>query len=165
MGNSLELELESIESNFSLPALQVYLCDQLAKLYPPIIYGSEYSLPPLEGMYYRIMYNSLNQEFCIQYYVYWFDQNCMGIIPLADHKYDYEPILIFLKPPYLFPVGVVNAGYSKCLGINCRFHKIEITIMEFNERDEHESNFEYFTSTSPYYLFGGARRVKHQIDV
>lgn len=157
LGNSLELELEPIESNFRLPTLQVYLCDQLANLYQPIIYGSEYSLPPPEGIYYRIMYNSLNQEFCIQYYVYWFDQNCMGIIPLADHKYDYEPILIFLKPPSLFPVGVVNAGYSKYLGIHCRFHKTEIRRMEFNERDQHETNFNYFTSRSPYYPFGGPK--------
>ena len=74
-------------------------------------------------MYYRIIYNSLSQEFCIPYYVYWLDQNCMGIIPLADHKYDYESILIFLKPPSLFPVGVINAGYSKYLGVNCKFHK------------------------------------------
>lgn len=155
MGNSLKFDLELAESRFSLPELEVYFSDKMAKLYQPIIYGSKYSFPPPEGMYYRILYNNSIQEYCLQYYVYWLDQNCMGIMPIADHKYDYEPILIFLKPPNLFPVGVVNAGYSKYLGLSCRFHKTEIRRIEYIERDEHEINFQYSTSRSPYYPFGG----------
>ncbi len=155
LGNSLKLELEPINSQFNLPELEVYFCDVMAKLYQPIIYGSKYSIPPPEGLYYRILYNNLLQEYCIQYYLYWLDQNCLGIMPIADHKYDYEPILIFLKPPNLFPVGIVNAGYSKYLGMSCRFHKTEIRRIEYMNRDEHEREFHYFTSPSPYYPYGG----------
>lgn len=157
LGSNLKLELELIESRFSLPGLDVYFCDEMTKLYQPIIYGGKYSIPPPEGMYYRVLYNNLVQEYCIVYYLYWLDQNCLGIMPIADHKYDYEPILIFLKPPNLFPVGVVNAGYSKYLGISCRFHKTEIRRIEYRERDEHERNFRYLTSPSPYYPYGRTR--------
>lgn len=156
LGNSLKLELEQIESRFSLPELETYICDEMAKLYQPIIHGGKYSFPPPEGMYYRILFNNLLKEYCVQYYLYWLDQNCLGIMPIADHKYDYEPILIFLKPPNLFPVGIVNAGYSKYLGISCRFHKTEIRRMEYTKRDENEREFQYLTSPSPYYPFGGS---------
>ena len=156
LGGSYNLELEVVMSRFCLPELEVYFCDQLAKLYQPIVNGNKFSFPSPEGIYYRIIHNNLTQEYCIQYFLYWLDQNCLGMMPIADHKYDYEPILIFFKPPNLFPIGVVNAGYSKYLGISCRFHKTEIRRIEYTLRDEHERDFQYLTSSSPYYPFGGA---------
>ena len=58
-----------------------------------------------------------------------------------------------------FPVGIVNAGYSNGLGMACRFHKTEIRMNEFAERDFNEYQFRYQTSPAPSYPFGGAERI------
>ena len=88
--------------------------------------------------------------------MYWLEQNCLGLLPIADHKYDYEPIFIYVKAPVEFPVGIVNGGYSRSLGPSCRFHKTEIRMKEYGERDFTEYEFDYKTSPEPFYPFGGS---------
>jgi hypothetical protein len=90
----------------------------------------------------------------MQYYVDWLEQNCLGLLPIADHKYDYEPIYVDI--PNEFPIVIVNAGYSRSLGVSCRFYKTEIRMKEYRDRDFSEEPSEYTTSARPYYPFGGS---------
>jgi hypothetical protein len=108
LGDLNKFELEEKISQFTIPSLTTYFSDAFASLYQPIIYGREYSFPPPEGIYYRIILSESLGEFSIQYNVYWLDQNCLGRLPIADHKYDYEPIFIFVRPPKRYPVGIIN---------------------------------------------------------
>ena len=148
--------MEKYESRYKLSPIDSYFCNELAKMYEPLIYGGDYADPQPEGIYYRILYKPGEKTFCVQYYVYWLDQECLGLLPIADHKYDYEPIYVYLKPPTEFLVGIVNAGYSKGLGISCRFHKTEIRMREYEIRDFNEYQFNYKTSPEPIYPFGGS---------
>ena len=148
--------MERYDSQFKVPSVDVYFCDSLANLYMPIIYGADFHDPEPEGIYYRIMVSPSLNRLCVQYYIYWLDQNCFDILPIADHKYDYEPILVFIDLPTEFPVGIINAGYSGGLGMACRFHKTEIRMQEFQDRDFNEYQFSYQTSPAPSYPFGGA---------
>ena len=149
-------QLEKYESRFKVPTVESYLCDTMAEMFKPIIYGGDYSEPEPEGIYYRMLYRPDLKTMCLQYYVYWLDQNCLGLLPVADHRYDYEPIFIYLKPPNPFPIGIVNAGYSKGLGLSCRFHKTEIRMKDFVERDFSEYEAKYKTSPEPFYPFGNS---------
>jgi hypothetical protein len=151
--------MEKYESRFKIPSIESHFCDNMAEMYKPIIYGGDYSEPEPEGIYYRILYNPELKSFCLQYYLYWIEQNCLGLLPIADHKYDYEPILIYVEPPLEFPIGIVNAGYSKGLGMSCRFHKTEIRMKEFENRDFSEYELRYKTSAEPFYPFGGSQGV------
>jgi len=46
---------------------------------------------------------------------------------MSNHKYDYEPIFVFIKPPNPIPYVIVNAGQSGTKGLSeCRFHKTEV---------------------------------------
>ena len=155
LGSSRSFQLEKYESRFTLPSIESYFCDDFAKMYGPVIYGGDYSEPEPEGIYYRILYESISKKLCLQYYVYWLEQNCLGLLPVADHHYDYEPIFIYLQPPSIFPIGIVNGGYSKGLGMACRFHKTEIRTKEITERDFNEYEAKYKTSPEPFYPFGG----------
>jgi hypothetical protein len=149
-------QLAKYESRFKVPSVESHFCDNMAELFKPIIYGGDYSEPTPEGIYYRVLYRTDLNTICLQYYVYWLDQNCLGLLPVADHKYDYEPILVYLTPPNPFPIGIVNAGYSKGLGMACRFHKTEIRMKEFAERDFSEYEAKYKTSPEPFYPFGSS---------
>ncbi len=149
-------QMEKYESRFKIPLIESYFSDKMAEMFKPIIYGGEYSEPEPEGIYYRVLYRPELETICIQYYVYWLDQDCLGLLPIADHRYDYEPIFIYVKPPKPFPIGIVNAGYSKGLGMSCRFHKTEIRMKEFAERDFSEYETKYKTSPEPYYPFGSS---------
>jgi hypothetical protein len=156
IGKIQDFLIEKYDSQFTIPSIECYFCDDLANLYKPIIYGGDYSDPEPEGIYYRILYKPGLNRLCLQYYVYWLDQNCLGLLPIADHKYDYEPIFIYIQSPKEFPVGIVNAGYSRGLGMSCRFHKTEIRMEEFRTRDFNEDEFSYKTSPEPFYPFGGS---------
>lgn len=160
LGMSKKFKIKKTKSKFIIPSLKVFFSDDMAKLYEPIIYGGEHADPPPEGIYYRIVYSSSIKEYCIQYYIYWLEQNCAGFLPIADHKYDYEPIFIYVRPPELFPVGVINSGYSKVLGLSCRFHKAEIRRKEYAVRDATEQRVAYKTSPQPFYPFGGSEGRK-----
>ncbi len=37
--------LEKYESQFKIPSIEAYFCNELANLYKPIIYGGDYSNP------------------------------------------------------------------------------------------------------------------------
>ena len=156
LGESHYFQMEKYESKFKIPRLGCYFCDDIENLYRPIIYGGDYSEPEPEGIYYRILHDSDSKILCIQYYVYWLEQNCLGFLPVADYKYDYEPIFIYVQPPSRFPIGIVNAGYSKGLGMSCRFHKTEIRMRDISSRDFSEYEFQYRTSPEPFYPFGGS---------
>jgi hypothetical protein len=147
-------DLEPSSSAFTIPSLTTYFSDELAKFYEPLIYAGDYSDPPPEGIYYRIIYNPSINEYCIQYYVYWLEQNCLGHLNFVSHTYDYEPIFLFIRPPQEYPVGVVNGGLSKALGAFCRFHKIEVRRKEYITRDPKEYEVHYSTASEPYYPFG-----------
>ena len=155
LGKIRNFMMEKYDSQFKVPSTEVFFCDDLANLYKPIIYGADFPDPEPVGIYYRIMLSPGLNRLCIQYYVYWLDQDCLDILPIADHKYDYEPILIFIDLPQEFPVGIVNAGFSSSLGLTCRFHKTEIRLTEFVDRDFKEYQFRYKTSPAPSYPFGG----------
>jgi len=170
LGAVENFELEEVPSKYAVPELKVFFSESLADFYKPIIFeGNE----PLDkgdqnkknnnnvskmpdGIYYRMVYSSQKNEFCIQYYVYWLSQHCTDFIGISNHKYDYEPILIFVVPPEPFPTKIVNSGHSKYLGLNhCRFHKIEARSSEYLIRDDVEEPVNFTTSPSPFYPFGG----------
>ena len=68
---------------------------------------------------------SLNR-LCVQYYIYWLDQNCFDILPIADHKYDYEPILAFhFNLPTESPVGMINEDIVSGLGMARDFIRLK----------------------------------------
>ena len=156
IGKIYEFQMQKYESRFKIPSIESHFCDDLAKVYEPVIYGGDYSEPEPEGIYYRVLYNPDLKTICMQYYVYWLDQNCLGLLPIADRRYDYVPIFIYLKPPRPSPIGIVNAGYSGALGMSCRFHKTEIRMKEIAERDFVESETKYKTSPEPFYPFGNS---------
>lgn len=166
IGLTKKFDLEQFKSQFVVPRLDVYFCDSLAETYLPILYsGNEIydrnnpSVQP-EGIYYRIMSNLTQAEYCIQYFVYWLDQNCTRFIGISNHKYDYEPIYVYLKPSHNMPIGIVNSGQSKVLGLSkCRFHKTEVRGNNYNARDQVEVPWVFKTSKAPFYPFGGTDGV------
>lgn len=166
-GTPREFSLEESKSQYLLPTLKVFFSDSLAEVYKPIIYSGDQSydhenisVQP-EGMYYRIIFNPSLDEYCIQYYVYWLDQDCTSIIGISNHKYDYEPIYVYVKPSEVLPVGIINSGESKVLGLNqCRLHKTEIRRKEYSTRDDVESPCSFKTSPGPYYPFGGSSGIE-----
>jgi hypothetical protein len=82
-------------------------------------------------------------------------QNCIWFIGISNHKYDYEPILFFVKPPDPILYGIVNAGQSKARVFgDCRFHKTEVRMRDYLERDRIEESYSFTTSPAPFYPFG-----------
>lgn len=151
LGKAKEYDLQPEESKYLLEHLKVFFCDSLASDYAPIVYGGQFDEPKAEGLYYRILSDLNLAELCLQYYTYWMEQICLGGAS-ASHRYDYEPILLFLKPPQEHCYKVVNGGFSGRL--DCRFHKTEIHIVGAN-RDEEEAPCISRTSPAPFYPFGG----------
>ena len=165
IGTPKGFKLEEVDSEYVLPSLKIFFSDELAQTYQPLIFsGDKYdendpSIQP-EGIYYRIARDALEQEYCIQYYVYWLEQNCTKFIGISNHRYDYEPIFVYLKPADPRPVGIVNSGQGKQLGILCRFHKAEVRRIEYQVRDPIEEKHPFTTSRSPFYPFGGENGVQ-----
>ena len=155
-GRRRKHRLRPQSSQFIVPSLRVLFSDSLASRYKPVIYGGDYSDPPPQGIYYRIVQSISKKEYCIQYYLYWLEQDCFDFLPIADHQYDYEPIFVFLKPPRSHPVGVANAGVSHFIpkGATCRFHKAEIRREEYEKRDRVEKKETIELSPEPFYPFG-----------
>ncbi len=151
LGEVKKYNLESETSKYLVSNLNLFFCDTLAMDYAPVIYGGQYSEPRAEAVYYRILSEGRSNELCLQYYVYWPEQVCLGGT-LASHKYDYEPILLFLRPPREQCYKVVNGGLS--IRLDCRFHKTEVHIAGVR-RDAEESPFRCKTSPAPFYPFGG----------
>jgi hypothetical protein len=168
LGKTENFDLEDASSKYLMPNLRMYFSDKMASFYQPIIYRGDQdfddenddnkkgSATYPEGIYYRIVYSSHEDIYCIQYYVYWLMQNCSGFIGIGNHVYDYEPIFVFVKPPHPMPYGIVNSGQSKAAGLRefrCRFHKTEIRMMEYTQRDAEERPISFKTSPYPFYPF------------
>ena len=168
VGHIDNFDLEEASSEYLLPQLKAYFSEEMASFYQPVIYkGNQFfdtegdddrSATYPQGIYYRMVYNPSKDAYCIQYYVYWLKQNCSGFIGISNHVFDYEPIFVFVKPPNPIPFGIVNSGQSKASGLkefHCRFHKTEVRMSEYFERDIEESPTPFKTSPSPFYPFGG----------
>ena len=169
VGQTDSFDLEETTSEYLIPNLKAFFSDKMASFYQPVIYKGNQTFDLAdhnergsatypEGIYYRIVYNRSDDAYCILYYVYWLVQNCSGLLRISNHIYDYEPIFVFVKPPSPIPYGIVNSGQSKASGLSefqCRFHKTEVRMREYTERDAEEKPFPFKTSSSPYYPFGG----------
>lgn len=169
LGSIERYDLEEYNSKYATLELKVFFSDSLARRYQPIIYegnvpanSDDKNSTNAEGAYYRIVYNPNSNEICIQYFVYWLMQDCTGFVGISNHKYDYEPIYIFIRPSNLQPVGIVNSGASSnpVTVLECRFHKTEIRRQEYIARDEIEESCVFTTSPSPFYPFGGSTGQK-----
>ena len=95
---------------------------EFANRYKPIIYSNKCESGPPEAAYYRIVTNEETKDLCIQYFYYWEHQNCLDF--MASHRYDYEPLFIYIRKNDSFPSRIVNAG--KGTEARCPFHKNEI---------------------------------------
>jgi hypothetical protein len=165
VGSAENFGLDEVKSKFVLPRLKTFFSEKIAPLYQPIIYRGDQifddeddNAPATypEGIYYRIIYDPSEGVYCIQYYGYWLIQNCTRFIGISNHKYDYEPIFVFVKPPSPIPYGIVNAGQSRARAFgDCRFHKTEVRMRDYSERDRIEESCSFTTSPSPFYPFGG----------
>jgi hypothetical protein len=141
------LDLIPSKSKYKLENYDSYYSDSLAYSYRPIIYSNQCLSGPPKAVYYRILgMNGSIDEVCIQYMYYWDEQICI----FSSHRYDYEPIFIFVKQNQERPVKIVNNGFASVL---CGFHKIEIRPKTGirSEDEQHETNK---MTQSPFYPFG-----------
>ena len=139
-------QLEKLKSKYAIPKYYLVFLDTLAKKYEPIIYSHECLSGSPEGLYYRILLKETTKELCLQYFYFWNNQSCYMI----SHKYDYEPIFIFLKDKETKPFLIVNAGLG---GADCGFHKNEIR-PKSGKRDWLDIHFNVNLSPKEYYPFG-----------
>src|SRR5262245_37191776 len=146
-------ELEKLRSKYALPRHSSLFSDKLAKEYEPILYSHECLSGPPEAVYYRILSKETTKELCLQYFFFWRYQHCYMI----SHRYDYEPVFIFLRDREKSPFLIVNAGLG---GVDCRFHKNEIRPKSGN-RDRSDFHFEVNLSPKEYYPFGKNGDVKY----
>ena len=76
IGNFRIFQFEDYVSRYLLDSLRVFYSDEFANMYKPIIYsGLEFineNDPTInsEEMYYRIVFDQIKEEYCIQYFVY-----------------------------------------------------------------------------------------------
>ena len=146
------VSLRKEESEFVLPKYNVFFSSVLAEQYRPIVYSFLGNSGSPEGLYYRIVARREMKEACIQYYFYWVDQKC-GI---TSHKYDYEPIFVYLKPNSVKPDKIVNGGLG---GPSCLFHKNEVR-PKTGKRSIITSRYNSTLSPKPYYPFGKTGKEK-----
>lgn len=151
LGSVRKYELESQSSKYLTNRLRLSFCDNLALEYAPIVYGGRFGEPKADALYYRLLSDMGLNEICLQYYMYWPEQICTGGA-FASHRYDYEPIFLFLRPPGEHCYKAVNGGFSSRM--DCRFHKTEIH-MTGASRDDMETPHRCRTSPAPFYPFGG----------
>lgn len=138
--------LETAKSTYVIPKYSVLFSDKLAERYKPIIYSHECLSGPPEAVYYRILLKETTKELCLQYFFFWRYQDCY----MVSHKYDYEPIFVFLRDKETKPFLIVNAGLG---GANCGFHKNEIR-PKSGKRDWLDVHFNVKLSPKEYYPFG-----------
>ena len=137
--------LQIAESSYILPKFTLFFSDKLAGCYEPIIYSHKCLSGPPEAVYYRIVSKAKTNNLCLQYFFYWTFQHCHG----ASHRYDYEPIFVYLKGTY--PYLIVNVGLG---GPDCDFRKIEIRPSS-DKRERDVVHFRANLSPEPFYPFGG----------
>lgn len=131
---------------YVLPKYRVYFDDAAAAEYKPIVYSHECLSGDPGGIYYRIVAKDDTREICIQYYFYWDYQYCM----MASHRYDYEPVFVYLKEGGTTLQMIVNGGLG---GPECGFHKNEIR-PAVGQRSEIEEHFLTKLCPKPYYPYG-----------
>lgn len=152
-------------TSYVLPQYRIIFDDLLADKYKPIVYSHECLSGNPEALYYRIITDHRNDvsHICIQYYFYWAHQWCM----MASHRYDYEPIFIFLtkddgnssngnNDTYVLE-RIVNSGLG---GVDCGFHKSEIR-PKIGERSTSVEHFSVNITKEPLYPFGKDGSVKY----
>lgn len=140
---------------YTLPKYRVHFDDAKAAEYKPIVYSHECLSGDPEAIYYRIVAKDDTGEICIQYYFDWDYQYCM----MASHRYDYEPIVVFLRGGGTTPQMIINGGLG---GPECGFHKNEIR-PEIGERSEFEEHFSTKLCPKPYYPYGKDGNVKCEV--
>jgi hypothetical protein len=152
--NSIDLVLYA--SEYKLEKYNSYFCDTLASFYKPIAYSNQCLSGPPEAVYYRIMgMNGSLEELCIQYFYYWDEQICI----FSSHRYDYEPIFIYVKENQKKPTMIVNNGFGSVL---CGFHKIEIR-PQTGIRSKDEQHYDCKMTQSPYYPFGADGEISVEV--
>lgn len=139
------------KSIFALPKYDVIFDEKIAKTYKPIVFSHLCLSGDPAAVYYRIVIKDSAQEMCIQYFFYWDEQKC-----IPSHRYDYEPIFVYLKKNKPDPYLIVNGGLG---GPDCLFHKNEIR-PKTGKRDNIIQHFSEKVSPSPYYPFGENGSVK-----
>lgn len=147
--------LKPAKSKYVLSKYRVFFSEKFAERFKPTIFSHECLSGPPKAVYYRIVVKEQTSELCIQYFFYWSYQYCIG----SSHRYDYEPIFIYLKDgegrhPYL----IVNGGFG---GPDCNFHKIEIRPRS-GKRDRSAVHFEVKMSPKEYYPFGKDGNVRYK---
>jgi hypothetical protein len=147
-------ELEKSKSKYAFPKYDLLFLENLAKRYEPMIYSHECLSGPPEAVYYRILAKETTKELCIQYFFFWRYQSCY----MASHRYDYEPIFIFIRDTELHPFLIVNAGMG---GVNCGFHKNEVR-PKSGRRDWLDVHFKVNLSPKEYYPFGKNGNVTYK---
>jgi len=151
--NWVELfKLKEHKTKYARGGYRVFFSDECARHYEPIIYEGECTSGEPEALYYRVLQNNKN-EFCIQYFYYWWYQSCM----MASHGYDYEPIFIYLRSGNPSPYLIVNGGLG---GPDCNFHKNE-TRPQTGRRDGSSKHITTAMSPYPSYPFGQDGNIKY----
>jgi hypothetical protein len=148
--------LKKSKSKYAFPKYSLLFSETLAKGYEPLIYSHECLSGPPEAAYYRILAKETTKELCIQYFFFWRYQHCYMI----SHRYDYEPIFVFLKDKEAKPFLIVNAGLG---GASCGFHKNEIR-PKSGRRDWLDIHFKVNLSPKEYYPFGKNGKQKVSIE-
>lgn len=135
-----------------MPEYPVYFSDLIASRYKPIVFSNVGLSDDPASLYYRIVGKNDPEEYCIQYFFYWKEQQCL----LTSHRYDYEPIFVYLESKKQKPICIVNGGLG---GIFCGFHKTEIRPRD-GKRDRKTRNFKTNLSPKPHYPFGKTSHEK-----
>jgi hypothetical protein len=139
-------QLKRSKSKYTFPKYSLLFSESLAQRYEPVVYSHECLSGPPEAAYYRILAKETTKELCIQYFFFWRYQNCYMI----SHRYDYEPIFVFVKDNETKPYLIVNGGLG---GANCGFHKNEVR-PKSGKRDWLEIHLKVKLSPKEYYPFG-----------
>jgi hypothetical protein len=160
------------KSKYALEQYGVLFDDALADKFKPIVYSHECLSGDPDSLFYRVLVKRSveKMEFCIQYFFYWSYQWCM----MASHRYDYEPIFIYLSHGLdnesnfddngldldsgLTISLIVNGGLGSA---ECGFHKNEIRPLD-GERSDSEVHFTSTLTPEPYYPFGKKGSVMHR---
>lgn len=125
--------------------IEVLFDENYVKRFQPIIYDKNGHgvNPEPEGIYYRILRRA--KETAIQFFVYWEKQICYGI-PFLSHRYDYEPLIVFLQEDRLSKV--IIAGETD---ISKGGHKTEV----YQDDEAYIwGKAKYKTNKTPQYPYG-----------
>lgn len=146
-----ELIYDSLDP-YVAPGYRVCYCDQLARMYQPLLYhpydlGETPILP--DYIAYRLVHDSQNKKLCILYEVYWPRQDCEWHKANKDHEFDYEPLQIHLDltDNYIEAVVVSSVGPP-----SASFHGVELYTKI--EKPFHEPK-KFRTSPSTRFPWGG----------